>query len=127
MEKKIGYSTIDEYIASFPAETQTLLQAIRQVIKDAAPTATEKISYQMPTFYLNGNLVHFAAWKTHIGFYPTSSGTAIFKEDLADYEYSKGTIKFPIAKPLPLELISRIVRFRVEENTGKPKKKPPAH
>jgi uncharacterized protein YdhG (YjbR/CyaY superfamily) len=117
MEKnKAGYSSIDEYIALFPEETQKILHELRATIQAAAPAAVEKISYQMPTFYLKGNLVHFAAWKNHIGFYPTSSGTEAFKADLSIYDGAKGSIKFPIEKPLPLELISRIVKFRVVEN-----------
>lgn len=123
MEKKLEFSTIDEYIALFSAETQKLLREIRKVIQDAAPGATEKISYQMPTFYLNGNLVHFAAQKNHIGFYPAPSGIEFAKDKLTGYEYSKGAIRFPFNQPLPLELISSIVRFRVQENTSKPNKK----
>jgi uncharacterized protein YdhG (YjbR/CyaY superfamily) len=114
-----GYQTIDEYIAAFPPEIQRLLQEMRAAFHAAAPEATEKISYQIPTFYLNGNLVHFGAWKNHIGFYPTSSGTQAFKNELSVYEGAKGSVKFPIEKPLPLELVGRIVRFRVKENLEK--------
>jgi len=120
---KNSFTTIDEYIALFPAETQKILQEIRAVIKAAAPEATEKISYQMPTFYLKGNLVHFAAWKSHIGFYPTPSGTEAFKQELSKYEVSKGSIKFPIDKPMPLDLIEKIVKLRVTENIQKAEKK----
>jgi uncharacterized protein YdhG (YjbR/CyaY superfamily) len=116
---KPAYHTIDEYIGLFPAETQKILQELRAVIHAAAPGAVEKISYQMPAFALKGNLVYFAAWKDHIGFYPTSSGTQAFQQELSAYETSKGTVKFPIDQPLPLDLVSRIVKFRVEENLKK--------
>jgi uncharacterized protein YdhG (YjbR/CyaY superfamily) len=110
------YSTIDEYIALFPVHIQKILNKIRETIKTAAPETGEKISYQIPTFTLNGNLVHFAAFKHHIGFYPTSSGTEEFKKELSAYDVSKGTIRFPLDKPIPYELIRRIVVFRVKEN-----------
>jgi len=113
---KVGFISIDEYIATFPEEIQKILEELRATIKASAPDAEEKISYQMPTFALKGNLVHFAAWKNHIGFYPTSSGTQAFKHELSIYEGAKGSVKFPIEKPLPLELISKIVKFRVAEN-----------
>jgi uncharacterized protein YdhG (YjbR/CyaY superfamily) len=113
---KVGFTSIDEYIATFPEEIQKKLEELRATIKASAPDAEEKISYQMPTFALKGNLVHFAAWKNHIGFYPTSSGTQAFKHELSIYEGAKGSVKFPIEKPLPLELISKIVKFRVAEN-----------
>jgi len=113
---KVGFISVDEYIATFPEEIQEILEELRATIKASAPDAEEKISYQMPTFALKGNLVHFAAWKNHIGFYPTSSGTQAFKHELSIYEGAKGSVKFPIDKPLPLELISKIVRFRVAEN-----------
>lgn len=116
---KKGFNSIDEYIATFPTEVQKILEELRAAIKASAPDAEEKISYQMPTFALRGNLVHFAAWKNHIGFYPTSSGTQAFKHELSVYEGAKGSIKFPIDKPLPLELIRRIVTFRVTENLEK--------
>jgi uncharacterized protein YdhG (YjbR/CyaY superfamily) len=109
----------DEYIGRFPQEVQEILQELRQTIKQAAPQAKEKISYQLPTFDLHGNLVHFAAFKNHIGFYPTPSGIEAFKDELSPYESSKGAVKFPIDQPLPLELIGRIVKFRVEENQKK--------
>ncbi|NTW73222.1 MAG: hypothetical protein HGA49_13415, partial [Eubacteriaceae bacterium] len=95
------------------------LQEIRETIRKAAPEATEKISYQMPTFYLNGNLVHFAAFTSHIGFYPAPSGVEVLKEELAPYLHAKGSIQFPLNQPLPLDLIRRIVEFRVIENQNK--------
>ena len=113
---KVRFISIDEYIATFPEETQKILAELRATIKAAAPEAEEKISYQMPTFALKGNLVHFAAYKNHIGFYPTPSGIQAFKHELSIYEGAKGSIKFPIDKPLPLKLISKIVKFRVAEN-----------
>jgi uncharacterized protein YdhG (YjbR/CyaY superfamily) len=117
--RKAGFKTIDEYIAAFPGDIQKILGGLRVTIKAAAPDAEERISYQIPTFFLNGNLVHFAAYKKHIGFYPTSSGIRAFKHELAAYELSKGTVRFPIGKPLPLKLISKIVKFRVSENLNK--------
>lgn len=112
-------ATIDEYIAGFPPDIRAILQQIRATIQAAAPEATEKISYQMPTFYLNGNLVHFAAFKKHIGLYPAPSGVAAFQEELAPYVKAKGSIQFPLDKPIPYDLIARITAFRVEENSGK--------
>ncbi len=116
---KAGVGSIDEYIAAFPEETQKILQEIRATIKAAAPEAVEKISYQMPTFFLNGNLIHFAAFKNHIGLYPTPSGTEAFKAELSVYESGKGSIRFPIDQPMPLKLIREIVQFRVAENQKK--------
>jgi len=116
---KRGFNSIDEYIAAFPEDIQKILGELRATIKASAPDAGEKISYQMPTFSLKGNLVHFAAWKNHIGFYPTSTGTQAFKKELSIYESSKGAVRFPIEQPLPLELISKIVKFRVTENLKK--------
>ena len=98
-----------------------MLQELRQIIQESAPEATEKISYQMPTFYLNGNLVHFAVNKNHIGFYPAPSGIEAFEEALTPYKYSKGAIQFPFDKPIPYDLIRRIVKHRVEENLSKKK------
>jgi uncharacterized protein YdhG (YjbR/CyaY superfamily) len=113
-------STIDEYKRGFPKDVQLILEKVRQTIRKAAPGAAEAISYQMPTFKLNGkNLVHFAAWKSHIGFYPTPSGTEKFKKELSRYKGAKGSVQFPLDKPIPYDLIKRIVRFRVEENFGK--------
>jgi uncharacterized protein YdhG (YjbR/CyaY superfamily) len=123
METKKGFTSIDEYIGSFPEETQRILKEIRAVIKAAAPDAEEKISYQMPTFFLKGNLIHFAAFKNHIGLYPTPSGTEAFKDEIAKYKGAKGSIQLPIDKPMPLKLISRIVKFRVAENLQKVKAK----
>lgn len=113
---KTGFSSIDEYIASFPPAIQARLAAMRETIRAAAPDAGEKISYQMPTFFLKGNLVHFAAFKQHIGFYPTPRGIAQFKEELSIYKGAKGSVQFPFDQPLPLDLVARIVRFRVAEN-----------
>jgi uncharacterized protein YdhG (YjbR/CyaY superfamily) len=120
--KKISKS-IDEYISNFPEDVQKKLQEIRAVIKDAAPGAKEKISYQMPAFTLNGNLVYFAAFKNHIGFYPIPSGIEEFKKELSVYKQGKGSVQFPLDKPMPLELIRRIVKFRVRENLEKAKAK----
>ena len=120
---KVGFNSIDEYLATFPEGTQKILKELRATIKAAAPEAEEKISYQMPTFALKGNLVHFAAYKNHIGFYPTPSGIEAFKQELSMYEGAKGSVKFPIEKPLPLELISKIVAFRVAENLKKAESK----
>lgn len=114
-----GFNSIDEYIASFPEDIQNILNDIRATIRAAAPEATEKISYQMPTFFLNGNLVHFAAFKTHIGFYPTPSGIDEFKAELSKYKGGKGSIQFPIDQPVPLDLIAKIVKYRVSENLKK--------
>ena len=114
---------IDEYIAGFPKDVQKLLEKMRVTIRNAAPDAEEAIKYQIPTFVLNGNLVHFAAFKNHIGFYPAPRGIEAFKEELAGYEGAKGTVRFPFDKPIPFDLIGRIVRFRVEENLRKAKTK----
>lgn len=116
---KAGFRTIDDYIAAFPEHIQALLQTVRATIRAAAPDAEERISYQMPTFALKGNLVHFAAWKDHIGLYPAPSGIAAFAEDLARYRGAKGSVRLPIDEPLPLDLITRIVQFRVAENLAK--------
>ncbi|MCU0486294.1 MAG: DUF1801 domain-containing protein [Anaerolineales bacterium] len=113
---KNSYNTIDEYIATFPAEVQKLLQEMRATIRAAAPEAQEKISYQMPTFYLKGNLVHFAAHQKHIGFYPAPSGIEAFQAELAVYKGAKGSVQFPINQPLPLDLVRRIVEYRLAEN-----------
>lgn len=107
---------IDEYIANFPAEVQEKLETIRATIRKAAPKAEEAISYMIPTFRLHGNLVHFAAYKNHIGFYPGAGGIAAFQEELAGYETSKGTVQFPLDQRLPLTLITKIVKFRVQQN-----------
>lgn len=110
------YRTIDEYIIKFPPNVQNILQKIRQLIKDLVPKAKETISYQIPTFKLNGNLVHFAAYKNHIGFYPTPSAIKEFKKELSIYRLGKGTIQFPINQPIPYDLIKKIVKFRINEN-----------
>jgi uncharacterized protein YdhG (YjbR/CyaY superfamily) len=110
---------IDDYIAEFPKEIQKKLKDLRATIKKAAPKAEEKISYAMPTFAMNGNLVHFAAFKNHIGFYPAPRAIQEFKKELAGYEGSKGTVQFPLDKPLPLSLISKIVKYRVAQNLEK--------
>ena len=115
MEKN-EFGSVDEYIARFPGQVQASLQALRQAIREAAPQAQEKISYRMPTFYQRGNLVHFAAYSRHIGFYPAPSGIEAFKDELAGYKSSKGAVQFPVNEPLPLALIQRIVAFRVAEN-----------
>jgi uncharacterized protein YdhG (YjbR/CyaY superfamily) len=110
---------IDEYIAGFPDDIQELLTRIRLMIKEVAPEAQETIKYQMPTFTLHGNLVYFAAYKNHIGFYPVPSGIEKFKDELSIYKQGKGSIQFPLDKPIPFDLIRRIVQFRVEENKAK--------
>jgi uncharacterized protein YdhG (YjbR/CyaY superfamily) len=118
------YKTIDEYIDMFPEDMRTILNGLRQAIREAAPEAEETINYQMPTFTLNGNLVHFAAFKNHIGFYPTPTGIEAFKEELAPYKGAKGSVQFPIDQPLPFPLIRQIVEYRVKENVERrPKKK----
>ena len=114
MEKQ--YKTIDEYIKTFPADIQSILEKMRQTIREVAPEAIETISYQMPTFRLNGNLVHFAAFKNHIGFYPTPSGTESFQKELSPYKGGKGSVRFPLDKPIPFDLVKKIVIFRVKEN-----------
>lgn len=111
--------TIDEYIAGFPPDVQEILQRIRQTIRQAAPEAQETITYQMPTFTLHGNLVHFGGFKHHIGFYPVPSGIEAFREELAPYIAGKGSARFPLDEPIPYDLISRIVAFRVTENLEK--------
>ncbi len=118
--KKEAPKTIDEYISAFPPEVQDKLEKIRAVIRANAPAAQEKISYQMPTFYLNGNLVHFAAFKNHIGFYPAPTGIEEFAPELSKYKGAKGSVKFPLSEDPPYDLIARMVRFRVKENMSKP-------
>ena len=120
MEEKKGQpTTIDEYIAQFPEDVQQILIKIRAVIKESAPEAVEKISYQMPGFYLNGFLVSFAVWKHHIGFYPRSSGMEASIEELSAYKGTKGSVHFPLDKPMPYELIGKLVKIRVAENLKK--------
>ncbi|MDD4859693.1 MAG: VOC family protein, partial [Dehalococcoidales bacterium] len=114
---KTQYKTIDEYISTFPDDVRPVLEQMRQTIRKAAPQAVEAISYQMPTFKLNGeNLVHFAAWKNHIGFYPTPSGTKAFQKELSPYKAAKGSAQFPLSEPIPFDLVEKIVTFRVKEN-----------
>jgi uncharacterized protein YdhG (YjbR/CyaY superfamily) len=117
------YADINAFIADFPEEIQAILERIRTTIQEAAPEAKEAIKYGMPTFVSNGNLVHFAAYKNHIGFYPAPTGIDAFIEDLAPYRTGKGTVQFPIDKPIPYDLITKVVKFRVEENLKKRKKK----
>lgn len=117
--EKIKPNSIDEYISMFPNDVQKRLKEVRETIRKAAPEAKETINYQIPTFKLNGNLVHFAGFKKHIGFYPAPSGIEKFKDELTMYKGAKGSIQFPLDKPLPLDLIKRIVKFRVQENKRK--------
>lgn len=113
---KTTYKDIDDYINHFSGGVKEKLQTLRKIIKEEAPDAIETISYQMPTFKLNEkNMVHFAAFKNHIGFYPTPSGTENFQKEIVKYKHSKGTIQFTLEEPLPLELVRKIVRFRVQE------------
>ncbi len=114
---------IDEYISYFPENIQLILEQIRETIKRTAPEAEETIKYGMPTFTLNGNLVYFAAFKNHIGFYPIPTGIEAFKEQFSQYKTGKGSVQFPLEQPMPLDLIAQVVKFRVEQNLGKPKKK----
>src|SRR4030042_1632964 len=117
MQGKIDHpATIDEYIAQFPQDVQQILQKIRALIKELAPEATEKISYAMPGFYLNGMLVWFAGYAKHIGFYPTGSGIEAFKDEISAYKSSKGAVQFPLNKPIPYELIKMMVRYRMGQN-----------
>lgn len=118
------FKTMDEYINTFPKNVQIILEKMRQTMQQAAPEAIEAISYQMPTFKLNGkNLVYFAAWKNHIGLYPTPSGIEAFKKELSPYKMSKGSIQFPINEPIPYDLVIKIVKYRVKENLDKVNKK----
>ena len=114
--------TIDEYIAGFPAETRAVLQEMRTIITAAAPDATETMSYAIPTFDLHGrHLVHFAGYESHVGFYPAPSGIAAFKDELKPFKTAKGSVQFPLDRPLPVDLIRRMVAFRVEEEAGRPR------
>jgi len=122
MDSKLKFKNINDYISLFPKDVQANLKSLRETISKAAPDAEEAISYQMPTFKLNGNLVHFAAYKNHIGFYPTPSGIEAFKKELLKYKSSKGAVQFPIDEKLPLGLVSKIVKYRVKENLAKKKK-----
>ena len=124
MASKAKFTTMDAYIASFPKEVRGILEEIRQTIRKAAPGADEAISYQIPTFKLNGsNLVHFAAWKDHIGFYATPSGNVAFKRELSKYKVAKGSIKFPLDEPIPYDLVAKIAKYRVKETQVKKKAK----
>ncbi|SRR5581483_1558676 len=121
--KRVAPASIDDYITACPKDVQKMLKELRKTIHAAAPDAMEKISYQIPTFYLEGNLVHFAAFKDHISFFPTSSGIEAFKKELSVYKGAKGTVQFPLDQPLPLKLISKIVKFRVKENLKRAEEK----
>ena len=119
MDKNNAPSSIDDYIAGFPPEIRDILTRIRVLIHEVAPDATEAIKYQMPTFVLHGNLVHFAAYKAHIGLYPTPTGIAAFADELAPYVGGKGSVRFPLDEPIPYDLIRRIATFRVRENLAR--------
>lgn len=124
MASKPKFTTMDAYITSFPKEVQGALEKIRQAVRKAAPGAVEAISYQIPTFKLSGkNLVHFAAWKDHIGFYATPSGNAAFKKELSQYKVAKGSIRFPLDEPIPYDLVTKMAKFRVKETQVKKKTK----
>src|SRR3989344_2982268 len=114
-----NFQSVDEYITTFPPDIQKILKNMMQTIQKAAAEAKEKISYQIPTFTLHGNLVHFAAFKNHIGFYPGSKAGEAFKKELSRYGTAKGSVKFPLERPLPLQLITRIVKYRVRQNLEK--------
>ena len=119
---KSQFKTIDEYIATFPRNVRDVLEELRRIIRESAPEAEEAISYGMPAFKLHGNLVYFAAWKNHIGFYPGgSSAIEAFKKELSPFKQAKGTVQFPLDKPIPLDLVKKIVKFRVKENESKKK------
>jgi len=122
-ESRKQFKTIDEYISTFPEDVRNILNTLRQTIKEVAPDAQETINYQIPTFTLHGNLVHFAAFKNHIGFYPTPSGMEAFKKELSSYKSAKGSVQFPIDQALPLPLIRRIVEYRVKENMERKQKR----
>lgn len=119
MTNRSAAETIDEYIAEFPPETRKVLEELRALIRATAPEATERISYAIPTFFLKKNLVHFAAFERHVGFYPGASGIEAFQEELKPYKFAKGSVQFPLGQPLPTDLIRRIVEYRVAENTGR--------
>lgn len=121
-ETRTGTASVDAFIAGYPPPVRTFLEELREVIRENAPGAAEKIAYGIPTFVLNGNLVHFSGYARHIGFYPGGAGIESFAEELSRYETSKGTVRFPLDQPLPLDLIARIVRFRVKQNLAKKKR-----
>jgi len=123
METGLKFKTVDEYFSTLPADTKSILQEVRKAVKQAAPEATDVISYNMPAIKSNGVLVYYAAYKEHIGFYPTASPIKVFEQELAPYKWSKGAIQFPIDKPMPTELIARIVKFRVQEDAARAKAK----
>ena len=123
MSAKSSAKDVDAFIAKYPKDVQEILNRVRETIRAAAPGAEEGINYGIPTFFLNGNLVHFSAFKTHIGFYPTPAGIEKFKQELSKYEGAKGSVKFPLDQPIPYALIAKIVKFRVKENLAKRKKK----
>jgi len=123
MDQKSGFQSIDEYIAACPSDIQALLSDMRKAIRETAPAVREKISYQMPTFDYFGNLVHFAAYEKHIGFYPAPSAIEKFSQELAPYKTSKGAVQFPLSQPIPIDLIKEIVKFRVSENSQKEENK----
>ncbi len=123
MQTSSTYNTVDEYVASFPADKQALLHAVRQIILEEAPEAQESIAYKMPAYKLNGPLIYFALFENHLGLYPTPEGISAFEKELKQYKQGKGSVQFPLAKPLPLDLIRQIVRQRVAENKAKPKKR----
>lgn len=114
-------TTIDKYIRTFPHDTRRILERLKEIVHEAAPDAQEAIRYGIPTFRLNGNLVHFAAYRDHIGFYPAPSGIEAFRDELAPYIHGKGTVRFPIDKPIPYDLVRKIVTYRVKENREKKK------
>ncbi len=116
-------TTIDDYIRSFPPDVQVILETMRKTVLEAAPKASETISYRIPAFRMNGKtLVYFAAFKHHIGFYPLPSGMEAFKHELSQYKQGKGSVRFPFDKPIPYDLVKKIVRFRIEENANKKEK-----
>ncbi len=117
--RKRQFKNMDEYIAAFPKNVKDILEELRRVIRESAPNSEEAISYGIPTFKLNGNLVHFAAFKNHIGFYPAPSAIVAFKKELTSYKQAKGSVQFPIDKPIPFGLVKRIVKYRVKENLKK--------
>ena len=117
------HTNVDEYISGFPPETQAVLQKVRAAIKKAAPKAEEIISYNMPAYKQNGMLVFFAGYKTHIGFYPTAAGIAAFKKEISDYKNAKGSVQFPLDKPMPLKLVADIVKFKIKDNEMRSSKK----
>lgn len=119
MTSKTKVTDVDSYISSFPPNTQKLLKQMRNTIKKAAPKAEEYIGYQMPAYKLSGPLVYFAGYENHIGFYPTPGGIKNFEKELSVYKSSKGAVQFPVDEPLPLDLITKIVQFRIKENESK--------